>query len=62
MHQSNYKRRMKGHLLGQSYLNYLVFHDKSSIVVTSVNADEEDTKRYLINWSLTVEKNHQYLS
>lgn len=53
---------MKGHLLGLSYLNCLVFHDKSNIVVTSVNADEEDTKRYLINWSLTVEKNHQYLS
>lgn len=61
MYQSNYKRRMKGHLLGLSYLNCLVFHDKSNIVVTSVNADEEDTKRYLINWSLTEEKNHQYL-
>ncbi len=40
---------MKGHLLRLSCLNYLVSHDKSSTGVTSVNADEEDTKIYLVS-------------
>lgn len=49
MHLSSHVQYMRGHLLKLSYLDYLAFNDKSSIVIISVDADEGDIRNYLLN-------------